>query len=158
MDGRILIREFDRKRDVEAFRALNYCTFRDSIPPDEGMNEAAFARHYDWLYNTLAPHDPKKSQVFVAEIGGAYAGHCWLGSQTDFFTRRRDPWIYDLSVVPEFRKQGVARALHEHVLQWLKKRGSNLIGLQVMAHNEEAARLYEQLGYKPRAFSLKLEL
>jgi len=158
MSTAISIRKFDPKRDAAAFRALNFVTFRDSIPPTEPLDLAAFERHYQWLMDTLAPTDTRRNQVFVAEIGGAYAGHLWLGVQSDFFTRRPDPWIFDLSVAPDFRKRGVARALHDHVVAWLRARGSTLVGLQVMAHNPEAAKLYEQLGYKPRAISLKLEL
>jgi ribosomal protein S18 acetylase RimI-like enzyme len=154
----IRIRDYNHRRDADCFRALNMRTFRDSVPDDEPVDEHAFLRHYDWLLHTLAPHDRKRSRVFVAEIDGEYAGHLWLGTQNDFFTRRPDPWIYDLSVAPEFRGRGVARALHDHAIQWLKERGSKLVGLQVMAHNAAAARLYESLGYKPRAVSMKLDL
>jgi ribosomal protein S18 acetylase RimI-like enzyme len=152
------IREYNHRTDAEHFRALNMRTFRDSVPRDEYVDENAFLRHYQWLLETLAPHDRKRSQVFIAEVDGRYAGHCWLGTQTDFFTRRPDPWIYDLSVVPEFRGAGVARALHDHAVRWLKERGSRIVGLQVMAHNTAAASLYESLGYRPRAVSLKLDL
>jgi GNAT superfamily N-acetyltransferase len=152
------IREYDHQRDAASFHALNYQTFRDSIPPEERVDERAFRRHYEWLLTQFVPEDPRRSTVFVAEVGGRYAGHLWLGTQTDFFTHRVDPWVFDLSVVPEFRGRGTARALHDHAVKWLRKRGAKILGLQVMAHNTEAARMYEALGYKPRAYSLKLEL
>jgi GNAT superfamily N-acetyltransferase len=152
------IREYDHARDAAAFRALNYQTFRDSIPADEAMEDGEFRRHYAWLVSQFSPEDKARNAVFVAEVDGRYAGHIWLGTQTDFFTRRVDPWVFDLSVLASFRHQGVARALHDHAVAWLRKRGSRLLGLQVMAHNQAAMHMYVSLGYKPRAHTLKLKL
>lgn len=152
------IRSYDHRRDAAAFRALNYRTFRDSVPADEPVNESEFKRHYEWLLGHFMPQDASRNTVFVAELDGRYAGHIWLGTQTDFFTRRVDPWIFDLSVLPEFRGKGVARALHEHAVKWLRDSGARIVGLQVMAHNSEAAEMYARLGYQPRAHSLKLTL
>ncbi|MCZ7604509.1 MAG: GNAT family N-acetyltransferase [Planctomycetota bacterium] len=156
--GEIRIRKYDHLRDARRFAALNYRTFRDSIPAEEPVDEDDFKRHHQWLLSHFAPHDPQRNTVLVAEIEGKYAGHCWVGRQTDFFTQRVDPWIFDLSVAPEFRRRGVATALHRAVLELLRAQGQQLVGLQVMAHNIGAAKLYEKLGYRPRAISLKKKL
>ncbi len=158
MPAAINIRDFDPQRDWAEFAALNYRTFRDSVPDDEPVNEAAFKQHHAWLLAHFAPNDPRKARVFVAEVSGAYAGHVWVGNQTDFFTKRQDPWIFDLSVKPTCRRKGVALALHDKVEQWALQQGLTLLGLQVMAHNEAAQKLYEHLGYKARAISLKKTL
>ncbi|MCA8914896.1 MAG: GNAT family N-acetyltransferase [Planctomycetes bacterium] len=153
--GGIRIRRYDHLRDQRKFAALNFATFRDSIPQDEFVDEAEFKQHHAWLLRHFAPHDPRKNTVFVAEFDEKYAGHCWLGQQTDFFTRRVDPWIFDLSVYPEFRGRGVAKALHATAVQFLQDAGFKRLGLQVMAHNADAAGLYDKLGYEPRSVSLK---
>lgn len=158
MADETIIRLYDHRRDAAAFRALNFHTFRDSIPEGDNVDEAAFRRHYEWLLQQFAPHDPARSTVFVAELKGRYVGHVWLGTQTDFFTRRVEPWVFDLSVVPEVRGRGIARALHEHAVAFLRRRGARSVGLQVMAHNEAAAAMYARLGYNVRATSLRLEL
>jgi ribosomal protein S18 acetylase RimI-like enzyme len=150
----ITIRDLDPQRDWAEFVALNYRTFRDSVPGDEPIDEAEFKQHHQWLIAHFAPNDPRKAKVFVAEVNGAYAGHVWVGNQTDFFTKRQDPWIFDLSVKPACRRQGVASALHARAEQWVRARGGPFIGLQVMAHNEAATKLYARLGYKPRAISM----
>lgn len=150
-----VIRDFDPPRDWREFALLNYRTFRDSVPPDEPVNEEDFKRHHHWLLGHFAPSDPGRNQVYVAEFDGRYAGHCWIGTQTDFFTRRVDPWIFDLSVKPEFRRKGIARALHAKAEQWVRAQGLPWLGLQVMAHNQAAAGLYASLGYQPRAISMK---
>ena len=158
MAGKLHIRLYDHVRDARKFAALNFMTFRDSIPQSEFVDEEDFKRHHVWLLKHFAPHDARKSTVLVAEVDGKYAGHCWLGQQTDFFTRRVDPWIFDLSVVPEFQGQGIARELHDAVEKHVRAQGYKLIGLQVMAHNAGAAAMYEKLGYVKRALSLKKEL
>lgn len=158
MPGKIHIRLYDHALDARPFAALNYRTFRDSIPQNEFVDEADFRRHHAWLLKHFAPQDTRRNTVFVAEFDGRYAGHCWLGEQTDFFTRRADPWIFDLSVVPEFQGRGVARALHQAVEDHVRSRGGRLIGLQVMAHNQGAAEMYRKFGYVERAYSLKKEL
>jgi ribosomal protein S18 acetylase RimI-like enzyme len=155
---RIQIRLYEHARDAKKFAALNYRTFRDSIPPEEPISEDEFRKHHAWLLKHFAPQDVDKNTVFVAECDGKYAGHCWLGTQTDFFTRRVDPWIFDLSVYPEFRANGIAKALHFAAEQYLRESGFKLVGLQVMAHNAEAAEMYRKLGYTTRATSLKKQL
>ena len=158
MNQDLRIRLYDHLRDARAFAALNYRTFRDSVPVDEPLNEPEFQQHHQWLLKTFAPQDRTKCTVLVAELDGRYAGHCWIGEQTDFFTRRVDPWIFDLSVMPEYRRRGIAKALHAAAVAHVTQLGHKLLGLQVMAHNEAAARMYEKLGYRARAYSLKKKL
>ncbi|MDC1142922.1 GNAT family N-acetyltransferase [Planctomycetota bacterium] len=148
------IRKFQYPSDVPSFRALNFQTFRDSIPPDEPMDEAAFEVHYSWLIKQFAPFDAVKNIIWVAEVDGQYTGHLWLGTQIDFFTKRSDPWIFDLSVAQDYQRKGIARALHETATQHLKALGHTRIALQVMSHNVGAAKLYAELGYESRASSL----
>ncbi|MCF6227356.1 MAG: GNAT family N-acetyltransferase [Planctomycetes bacterium] len=152
------IRKFQFPSDVPAFKTLNFRTFRDSIPASEPVDEAAFEAHYQWLLKQFTPFDADKSVIWVAEVDGVYAGHLWLGTQVDFFTKRADPWIFDLSVLSEHRRMGIARELHDMAIEYLKEIGHKRIALQVMAHNTGAAKLYEGLGYKPRASSLFREL
>lgn len=154
----LIIRRLEPRRDWADFAALNYATFRASIPADETTPEDEFRRHHAWLLAQFAPQDTRRNTVWVAELAGQYAGHCWVGTQTDFFTRRVDPWIFDLSVAPAFRRRGIATALHAAVLAQARAEGAAFLGLQVMAHNEAAAALYARLGYSPRGVSMKLPL
>ena len=154
MPNTVSIRPYSHSRDSKEFLALNFRTFRDSVPPDEEIDDLAFRVHHRWLMKTFAPEDPSRNTILVAEIDGVYAGHCWIGTQTEFFTRAIAPWIFDLSVKPEFRRRGVATKLHDAARDHLRKTGADRLGLQVMAHNRDAAKLYEKLGYEVRAVSL----
>ncbi|MHC4841366.1 MAG: GNAT family N-acetyltransferase [Planctomycetota bacterium] len=152
------IRKFQYPSDIAAFRVLNFQTFRESVPENEPIDDAAFEAHYNYLVKQFAPFDPLKNVVWVADIEGDYVGHLWLGTQVDFFTKRSDPWIFDLSVLPEHRRKGIARKLHDTAIAHLKEQGHNRIALQVMTHNQGAAKLYAELGYQPRASSLYREI
>jgi GNAT superfamily N-acetyltransferase len=57
-------------------------------------------------------------------------------------------WILnDLYVVPEARKQGVAKALMEAARRLAVETGADSIALETAMDNHSARRLYEQLGY-----------
>lgn len=152
------IRPFKNPADVAAFKRLNLRTFRDSIPANEEVDESAFNVHYQWLLKQFAPFNADKNVIWVADVEGQYVGHLWLGTQVDFFTKRADPWIFDLTVDKKFQRIGIAKQLHDTALDYLKQHGFKRIALQVMAHNQGAAKLYEGLGYKARASSLMREI
>ena len=58
-------------------------------------------------------------------------------------------WILnDLYVIPEARKQGVAKALMESARQLALSTGSKELILETAADNFSAQKLYEQLGYQ----------
>ncbi|GIK53034.1 MAG: Mycothiol acetyltransferase [Planctomycetes bacterium] len=155
MSDAFQIRLYEHSRDERAFVALNYRTFRESIPPSETIDEEFFRRHHRWLLERYAPHDGARNTVLVAEVNGRYAGHCWIGMQIDFFTRAEEPWIFDISVMPEFRRRGLARAMLAAAQDFLRSRGFKFLGLQVMAHNAAARKLYEKLGYTTHSVTLR---
>jgi ribosomal protein S18 acetylase RimI-like enzyme len=152
------IRLYEHPRDQKNFDALNYRTFRDSIPADEPIDEEFFRSHHRWLLERYAPWDGTRNTILVAEVGGKYAGHCWIGTQTDFFTRVEEPWIYDISVMPAFRRRGLASTMLKAAQDFLRERGFKNVGLQVIAHNEAARKMYEKFGYAPHAISLRRAL
>ncbi|CAN5212394.1 GNAT family N-acetyltransferase [soil metagenome] len=58
--------------------------------------------------------------------------------------------VYDAStgVLPEFRRQGVSKAMFEFMLPVLKKWGVEQFVLEVITTNHGAVRLYQGLGFK----------
>ena len=55
--------------------------------------------------------------------------------------------MMNIAVHPDFRRQGVARALILALIGELKKRGSRCLTLEVRASNDSARTLYESLGF-----------
>jgi GNAT superfamily N-acetyltransferase len=67
-------------------------------------------------------------------IGQAVADGEWVG-------------LYAIATDPARRRQGHGRALVNQLLAWGRQQGATRSYLQVIAANEPAVRLYEQLGY-----------
>ena len=60
----------------------------------------------------------------------------------------RGGYVYDLEVLPEFRRQGHAERAFAALEPIAEKLGLASIGLHVFAHNPGAQALYAKLGYK----------
>jgi GNAT superfamily N-acetyltransferase len=82
----------------------------------------------------------------------------WVGIAVDQVTGIRHPNIFLVYVDPLYRRQGIGRALLEHLDIWAKAQGYTQIGLQVFTTNQPALELYQNLGYQPRSISMMREL
>ena len=102
----------------------------------------------EYLMNAILSKD---AVVFVAThhreiIGGILA---WVHHTPDnpAFVPRTYLNIDNLVVAQEFRRQGVGRALMEHMHQWSQARGIEQIQLTVWDFNQSAHQFYKDLGY-----------
>jgi ribosomal protein S18 acetylase RimI-like enzyme len=82
----------------------------------------------------------------------------WLGIAIDQVNGIRHPNIFLIYVAPDYRRQGIARALMGHAEVWAKAQGYSQIGLQVFTTNLPAIELYHRLGYESRSISMMREL
>lgn len=62
------------------------------------------------------------------------------------FTGKPGLWLEDVYVRPEFRSQGIGRALLDHFLALAKSRGCARAEWSVLDWNASAIRFYENLG------------
>ena len=81
---------------------------------------------------------------FVAEADRRIAGVILSGHDG------RRGYIYHTAVRPEYRRQGIARALVEHAMQALEKEGIQKTALVVFARNEGGNAFWEKLGFTGR--------
>lgn len=94
----------------------------------------------------------KHNQVYVAKsAGGEYAGMIWLAQRTskepwDF--SKLPGWVYDIRVRPEFRGNGLGRALLEKARVWAEEAELDQVGLHVFGSNKVAINLYTTSGYQ----------
>jgi GNAT superfamily N-acetyltransferase len=93
--------------------------------------------------------DPAKGTYFVAEAEGVVVGQLMITYEWSDWRNGNFWWIQSVYVKPEFRSQGVFRALFKH-LKDLARGNSEVAGLRLYMHaeNHRARRLYEQLGMK----------
>ncbi len=76
-----------------------------------------------------------------AEADGVLAGYC--GYQRSFEIAD----ITNVTVKPEFRRQGIARRMLRELMQEGRKRGVERFTLEVRRSNEPAIALYNSLGF-----------
>jgi len=89
-----------------------------------------------------------ESVLFFARHDGAAAGfvHLYPVFSSTNLTRQ---WILnDLYVVPDSRKNGVARALMARARQFAESTQADGLMLETATDNSTAQRLYERLGWK----------
>lgn len=89
--------------------------------------------------------------VALEKSVGAFSGDKMVGFTLNGFGTWNDKkTVYDAGtgVVPEFRKQGVGKALFDFMTPDLTAEGFEQILLEVIAQNENAIKLYKKLGFQ----------
>ena len=95
-----------------------------------------------WSENSIASElDNKLAFWLVAADGDRVAGY--IGSQTVM----DETDMMNVAVHPDFRRQGIAEALVNALVENLQKMGSHCLTLEVRASNIPAITLYEKLGF-----------
>lgn len=86
---------------------------------------------------------PTTRYMSVAESGNKIVGYCGVflpahGVEADILT---------VAVLPDFRRQGIAREFMRQIEQWSKERAASAMMLEVEQSNSAAIELYTSLGY-----------
>jgi ribosomal-protein-alanine N-acetyltransferase len=86
---------------------------------------------------------PTTRFMSVAEIDNTVIGYCGVflpapGVEADILT---------VAVLPEYRRQGIAREFMRQIEEWSHQRGASAMMLEVEQSNESAIELYKSLGY-----------
>jgi GNAT superfamily N-acetyltransferase len=91
--------------------------------------------------------DPEKGKYFVADDGGKVVGSLLITYEWSDWRNRWVLWIQSVYVLPEYRQQGVFRALYQHIKDWaLRDTGVAGIRLYVDKTNQKAIQVYRKLG------------
>ena len=86
---------------------------------------------------------PTTRYMSVAEAENKIIGYCGVfvpapGVEADILT---------VAVLPEYRRQGIAREFMRQIEEWAKERGASAMMLEVEQTNQSAIELYKSLGY-----------
>ena len=99
--------------------------------------------HDPWSENSIASElGNRLSLWFVAEVDGRVVGY--VGSQTVL----GETDMMNIATHPDYRKQGIARALINTLISALAEQGSHSLMLEVRASNEPAKSLYGSMGFE----------
>jgi ribosomal protein S18 acetylase RimI-like enzyme len=109
---------------------------------DKPLDEAVLARGIQRAFD-----DPAKGRYFIAEVDGRPAGTLMLTWEWSDWRDGWWWWIQSVFVDEDFRRRGVYRALHAHVLA-LAQADPEVRGIRLYVEHENAnaRRTYEFLG------------
>jgi GNAT superfamily N-acetyltransferase len=98
--------------------------------------------------------------VFVAEHGGAIVGYVYAGLEPQSWKELREAagFIHDVAVEESSRRAGVAAALIEAAIDWLRAHGAPRVVLWTADQNTNALRLFSRLGFRRTMVEMTREL
>jgi len=110
-------------------------SYEKQLFPYSPWNSAQFKEEFAGI--------PTTRYMSVAESGSTIVGYCGVflpapGVEADILT---------VAVLPEYRRQGIAKEFMRQIEQWSQERGASAMMLEVEHSNESAIELYKSLGY-----------
>jgi len=113
---------------------------------------------YAWFLGTQL-RDPAVV-VLVAERDGSVVGYVYAGLEPQSWKELREAagFIHDVVVAEGGRRHGVASALMEAAVEWLRDRGVPRVMLWTAEQNEGAQRLFAKLGFRRTMIEMTKEL
>ena len=115
-------------------------------PPEEYLEE--------WKKVVLGIYRQDPNLVKIASVNEKIVGYCisvkklhnYDGVVLDITWG--SAYIWDMFVLKEYRKMGIGTTLLNDTIEYLKLQGVDKVGLLVNYWNENAKKLFEELGFK----------
>ncbi|MBD3189492.1 MAG: GNAT family N-acetyltransferase [Candidatus Heimdallarchaeota archaeon] len=147
------IRELDKQsqEDWAFFDALQLDSFKASLLDGDKLSEKELLEKYKKLEEEVPIdyHSPNQKMYILETTEGEKAGLIWFCDREPFWRfKTQHVWIYNLNVLPKFRRKGLASKLMNLAEEYAKKEGLDAIALHVVEFNTRARKLYEKLGYR----------
>lgn len=159
MSGAVIRRA--QQSDVEALGRLGALLLRTHYAFDPqrfiapGDNPEA---GYGWFLSSQLKDED--SAVFVAEREGEVIGYVYASLEPHSWKELREAagFVHDIAVDDRGRRIGVATALMEAAVDWLKARGAPRVVLWTAEQNDAAQRLFDRLGFRRTMLEMTREL
>ena len=115
-------------------------------------------RGYEWFLRGQLKEDD--AAVFVAEQDRQVIGYVFAALEPISWKELREAcgFIHDIVVDDPQRRGGVATALMEAAIEWLRSRGAPRVILGTAERNAVAQRLFEKLGFRRTMIEMTREL
>ncbi|TFG12649.1 GNAT family N-acetyltransferase [Candidatus Thorarchaeota archaeon] len=146
-----VIRRWDRRKDVDFFKAAELEAFKGTLNRSEDLTERQILEKFRKMdeEDPIDLSNPSHEVLIVDSRARPQIALIWLCSREPFWRfKSRLTWIYNLYVVPELRRHGIARMLLQEAEKWTRKEGLVTIALHVIEWNAPARHLYEAMGYE----------
>lgn len=149
------------KRDLDALGTLGAMLMRThyAFDPDRFLAPAESAESgYAWFLGSVL--DSPDGAVFVAEEDEGIAGYVYVALEPLSWKELRGPagFIHDVAVREESRRTGIAEALMQTAIAWLREQGAPRVILWTAAPNEAAQSLFRRLGFRDTMREMTMEL
>jgi ribosomal protein S18 acetylase RimI-like enzyme len=131
----------------------------DNVASGRWPEEGALARSRA-DFDASLPQGLKTPDNYLFEIKAAATG-LTVGSIWFAVTEKhglRTAFVYDVEVMPGFRRMGYATAAFQALEPLVRDLGLTSIGLHVFGHNTGAQALYGKLGYEVTGVNMKKPL
>ena len=156
----IVIREADKdiiqfvKKGGSSFEVTSKLVLhaRDGSIGYTAVSVSPYTKQYDMEEFDIRAYlgDPDKV-IFLAFAGNQPLGQIRLQKYRNAYA-----YIDDISVDPEYRGEGIGRALMSRAIEWAKSKGFPGMMLETQNNNVAACRLYERCGFELRGFDTHL--
>ena len=113
---------------------------------------------YAWFLGTQLRR--RDVVILVAERQGAVVGYVYAGLEPRNWKELRDAagFIHDVLVAEADRGRGIASALLEAAVAWLREAGAPRVVLWTASPNEAARRLFARLGFRDTMVEMTREI
>lgn len=98
-----------------------------------------------------------EAEVVVVEIDGELAGsgYAKVKDAKPYLDHEKYAYVGFMFTLPEWRGQGIAKMILDHLCEWTKKRGLNEVRLEVYDQNDPAIRAYEKAGFSKNLVEMR---
>jgi len=105
------------------------------------------ARFTEFLKTSIASPD---SHAFVALDGNKVAGYCLgsISSHPPVYLVEKYGYIFDMMVLPTYRKQKVATDLLNAMIRWFASRGIQRVELTTAVNNKTGKQFWKKQGFQ----------
>jgi GNAT superfamily N-acetyltransferase len=113
---------------------------------------------YAWFLGTQL--EDENVAIFVAERAGEVLGYVYAGIEPLNWKELRDEcgFVHDIVVAERGRRTGVAAALLQHAIGWLRDRGMPRVILWTADQNTAAQKLFSATGFRRTMVEMTMEL
>lgn len=144
------IKQLQDEEDWVFFKELDFKSFVATVKEADKLSEEELNQKYEEFDKSdgLNPRDSNHTIFIIWSDEDIRAGLIWLCNREPFWRfDKQHVWIYNLHIIPQFRRKGLAKKLMLKAEEWCSDQGLDSIALHAIEDNTIVRELYESLGY-----------